>query len=645
MFPWEQSMDLWRGSFREFVRSAESGALAGDMTGQFVRIHHATPSPAEVRSWGNSLPVLARSLRGLDSADIGVQVIGTGASVAREPAATRDLGVATEYYLPLAGNRIDVLLCGADGQARPQALVVELKQWSSARLADEFETNVIVDGYGERLHPSQQALGYAEWLADYHGAFVERGVGANACAYLHEMPEDGARSLRDPRFESLLARAPLFTRATSAELCAHVAGTVGHGGGMRVLDTVTGAGFRPSRNVLQNLEEVLRADARWHLLDAQQQAYNAIFAEVKKLKARKGRAAILVRGGPGTGKSVIAVQLLADALRLGLNAAHSTGGKAFTTNLRGRFKGADKLFQWNMNLSRAPLQGLDLLLVDEAHRIRETSNTRWTKASHRADRPQVDELLDAAKVTVFFLDENQFVRPDEVGRTALVVERAASLGVPLRSYDLAAQFRCGGAVEYVQWIDALLGFGPAATQPWGERYRFALADAPDELERMVASSVESGEEARILAGFCWPWSEPNADGSLARDVRVGGWSMPWNRKRDEKKRYRPDNDPYTLWATTAEGREQVGCVYSAQGFEYPRVGVIWGHDLVRRGEEWVAQKAHSHDRFVKGSKDMCVLVRNAYRVLLTRGTLETRVLILDDETREHVRRSLARLQE
>lgn len=632
-------MDLWRGSFREFVRSAESGALAGDMTGQFVRIHASTPSPAEVRSWDNSLPKLAHALRALDTADVGVQVFG--ADAVREPGRSRDMGVATEYSLPLSGHRIDVMLCGKDAALRPTSLVVELKQWSKAELEDEFALNVLVDGR-ERLHPSQQALNYAEWLADYHDAFVSRGVAAAACAYLHEMPDAAAGALQDARFDDLITRAPLFVLRSADALRDHVGSLVGHGGGMKVLDLVTGAGFRPSRNVLQSLEAVLRADASWHLLDAQQEAYNAILAEVKRRAAKSGSSAVLVRGGPGTGKSVIAVQLLADALRLGMKAAHSTGGKAFTTNLRGRFKGADKLFLWNMGLAKAPFQGLDLLLVDEAHRIRKSSNMQWTKAAARSDRSQVDELLDASKVTVFLLDENQFVRPDEVGRSALIVERTATKGVPLRVYDLSAQFRCGGAVEYVQWVDGLLGFGPESTQSWGERYRFSMADEPEALVRLVADSVESGEEARIVAGFCWPWSLPRPDGTLVSDVAVGGWSMPWNRRRDEKKRYRPDNDPYTLWATTSAGREEVGCVYSAQGFEYPRVGVIWGKDLVWRGDRWVAQKEHSQDSKVRGSKEIQVLVRNAYRVLLTRATRETRVLILDEETREHVRERLPR---
>jgi hypothetical protein len=141
----------------------------------------------------------------------------------------------------------------------------------------------------------------------------------------------------------------------------------------------------------------------------------------------------LVRGGPGTGKTVIAVQLLADALREGFSAVHSTGGKAFTTAMRSKFAGASGLFVWNMSMRNATYQALDLLLVDEAHRIRETSDTRWTPRAQRAQRAQIDELLDASKVAVFFLDENQFMRPDEEGNSNLVREATGRLRIPLRS--------------------------------------------------------------------------------------------------------------------------------------------------------------------------------------------------------------------
>lgn len=639
-------MDLWSGSLSDFLRAAESGALPGDMTGQFVRIYQTPPSPGEVRSWSASIPHLASALRGLRAQDIGVRVGATGGvresapkSGPKQTGPSPDVGVTTEYHLPLSGQRLDVLLCGRNLVGVDQAIVVELKQCSSISLENEFTQNILMKG-AEYVHPSQQALDYADWLANYHTAFVEDGVAAGACSFLHNLKASDSEPLRDARFSDLLERSPLFAREDVDDLAQFAELSVGHGEGSRVLKRVTGGGFRPAHQVLDNLERVMQSDERWHLVGAQRQAYNAILAEVQRLKAKPGRSAILVRGGPGTGKTVIAVQLLADALRLDLRAAHVTGGKAFTTTLRGKFKGADRLFQWNMNMRQAPFQGLDLLLVDEAHRVRETSDFRWTKSSDRGRKSQAEELLDAAKVTVFLLDENQFVRPDEVGSTRLVVETTGRLGIPLRSYDLTTQFRCGGCAEYIAWVDRLLGFGDSSLGPWSNRYRLEVVDRPEDLDHLLDECDAHGERGRIVSGFCWKWSDPRQDDTLVEDVQIGAWRRPWNKKALDSKRYRPNEHPYALWAETPTGRTQIGCIYSAQGFEFARVGVIWGLDLVWRSGRWMAQTDQSFDRAVKHSESMLTLVRNAYRVLLTRGIKETRVLCLDAETRAHLEAAL-----
>jgi hypothetical protein len=643
-------VELWQGPLGEFVGDAEAGAIAGEMAGRFVTLHGSLPSPGEVRSWEFSLRALADALHDLRRRDVGVAVAGalattatgrpTGAAIAAERSAPT-IGIATEYHLPLSGKRIDVLLCGRDGLGGARALVVELKQWSDVTLEDEEATNVIVGGY-ELAHPCQQALDYAEWLQEYHSAFTAGDTTAFPLAYCHGLAAPGAARLRDGRFQTLLERSPLFVEGDADALSRHVAEGVGSGGGAGVLQDVTGGRFEPSKGVLETLEGVLLRDEQWHLLDTQRVAHDAVLAELRRLAARKGRSVVIVRGGPGTGKSVIAVQLLADALRLGLRAAHSTGGKAFTTALRSKFKRADRLFLWNMNLRNQKPESLDLLLIDEAHRVRTTSDILYTPKTKRTGKPQVEELIEAAKVSVFLLDENQYVRPDEIGTSDLVREAARRERARLREYDLAGQFRCGGCEEYIAWVDGLLGFGPVSPASWGSRYSFRLADNPEALTELLANAQGAGERARLVAGFCWKWSDSLGDGRLVPDVRVGEWAMPWNRKRDSKKRYRPDNDPYTLWAETDEGYGQVGCIYSAQGFEFDRVGVIWGPDLVWRSGAWVAQPASSHDLPVKRSGEaMLGLVRNAYRILLTRGAKETMLLCLDDETRRHVEQSSA----
>ena len=642
-------MDLWHGSVSEFVRQAESGALSGDMTGSFVKLHKYVPNPAEVRSWEHSLHALAEAVRPLAGMDLGV-ALGASASTSGPAAGAGGLGdgaatpaaVAVEYHLPLSGRRIDALFMGHDEAGQAGTVVVELKQWSNAALEDEHATNVLVDGV-EHVHPSEQALDYASWLAEYHSAFTAGDMVAASAAYCHNSTGDAESTLRDPRFNDLLRESPLFSSGQGNGLTDFVAAQVGQGGGVALLDRLFGATFQPSKRVMDSLEAVLEAREEWHLLDEQRLAYNAILAEVRRQRARVGRSAVIVRGAPGTGKTVVAVQLLAAALRLRWKAAHSTGGKAFTTALRSKFKGADDLFIWNMNTRKAPTQGLDLLLVDEAHRVRETSDTRWTPKIERGQRSQTEELMNAAKVTVFLLDENQFVRPDEVGSSEVIRAEAKRLKVRTKEFDLVTQFRCGGCLEYVGWVDWLLGFDGEKPEPWGTNYTLELVDSPEALEAIIPESRIAGETARLVAGFCWKWSDAPKSGELVADVVIGDWQRPWNEKPTGKQ-YKPADHPYTKWAETEAGEHQVGCIYSAQGFEFGRVGVIWGPDLVWRDDHWVAQKSESQDRPVKASKEMLTLVRNAYRVLLTRGLSGTRLLILDGETREHVEAALKEMQ-
>jgi hypothetical protein len=551
----------------------------------------------------------------------------------------RDIGVVLEYHLPYSGYRIDALLAGKTSAGANCATTLELKQWSDVQLADN-SLNLVING-AEYLHPSQQALDYSEHLCEIHSSFSENSITAASCSFCHNL-KDNDEILSGEQFRSLLAQSPLFKEGDEALLADFVEKSVGGGDGANLMNAFIEGHFKPNKKLLDVLDAVVREDERWHLLDEQRIAYNAIWGKVVKLKraGRGARAAVLVRGGPGTGKSVVATQLLADALRLGYTAVHSTGGYAFRTSLQAQFKGADKLFVWNLHMRNAPRQALDLLLVDEAHRIRKTSDTFYTPRVPRSTRSQVEELLDAAKVTVFLLDENQFVRPDEIGCSALVRSEAARLGVPLTEYDLATQFRCGGCSEYGAWVDSLLGFPAEDARDWGDRYSFSVVAAPSELEAVIPEAKGRGERARLVAGFCWPWSDPLHDGTLVHDVSVDGWSRPWNAKPGKKK-YRPEEHPYTLWAETEAGESQVGCIYSAQGFEFDRVGVIWGPDLVWRDNGWVAQREHSFDSPVKAkTANMQHLVRNAYRVLLTRGISETRVLILDQETKGHVEEML-----
>jgi hypothetical protein len=447
----------------------------------------------------------------------------------------------------------------------------------------------------------------------------------------------------DKRFDEILSESPPFSLEMIDEFQGYILRTIGHGDGRKLMDKVSQGRFHPNKKLIQTVFRTIEGDDRWNLIDEQLVAYNAIMAEVKKCVARyKGkdekdsRSVVMLTGGPGTGKSVIAIQLLADALRSKYTTAHSTGSKAFTTTLKGLFKGASRLFIWNMHTRNAAPMGLDLLIVDEAHRIRETSDTRFTPAAERNRKSQIQELIEASKVTVMLLDENQFVRPDEIGTPELIRTYCRDNGIVLKEFDLPTQFRCSGSTGYINWVDNILGYERKEIYDFRNEYMFKLVNSVEELEEEVYDHHKKGSSARLIAGFCWPWSDPLPDSSLVNDVEIDGWSKPWNRKRG-KGYYRPEEDPYTIWATQDQGVHEVGCIYSSQGFEFDHVGVIMGPDIVRRGDEWVFQKDSSFDRPVKAKNaDSVNLVKNAYRVLMTRGMLSCSLYVIDDETRDFI---------
>jgi DUF2075 family protein len=379
------------------------------------------------------------------------------------------------------------------------------------------------------------------------------------------------------------------------------------------------------------------------LLDEQLIAYDRVMTEAKAALATETGASVLIRGGPGTGKSVIALNLIAGLSALGHETHYATGSKAFTLALR-KIAGtrASQQFKYFNQYGGAPEGELDVLICDEAHRIRKTSANQYTKKEDRTDKPQIAELLDASKVSVFFVDDLQVVRPGEVGSADLVREASKDAERPLFEYELTAQFRCAGSEGFINWVTDVLEIRETANPMWNqdEEFDFQIIDSPEALMEKIAGKVEDGVTARVMAGFCWPWSNPLPDGTLEDDVVIGDFARPWN-ARSGKGRLAKGIPKENDWARDPGGIEQIGCVYTAQGFEFDYAGIIFGPDLVwREGQGWVGQKSESLVGMVKradSDEAFADLVKNTYRVLMTRGMKGCYVHFMDEETEAHFR--------
>jgi hypothetical protein len=396
----------------------------------------------------------------------------------------------------------------------------------------------------------------------------------------------------------------------------------------------------PAVQLLQVAAAEIRDRGQFVLLDEQRLAFNVVLHATEAARAGDSKTVVIVSGGPGSGKSVIALSLLGELARRGWPVLHATGSRSFTQTLR-RVVGQGSphiknLFKYFNQFIDADPDGVDVLICDEAHQIRETSMSRYTPARLRSDRPQIDELMSAARVPVFLLDEHQAVRPGEIGTVEVIRRHAAAKGLAVQQVQLDAQFRGGGSRKYEDWVLGLLGLDGKQPVAWtgDDHFEVSVAGSPYELEAMLRDRLDAGYGARMTAGFCWRWSDPRPDGSLVPDVVIGNWSRPWNLRGDRAVGGAP---PAALWATDPAGFGQIGCIYTAQGFEYDWNGVIIGPDLVRRDGHWVAVRDANKDPELRNrakvtDHEFGRLVRNVYKVLLTRGMAGTVIYSPDPET-------------
>lgn len=620
-------MRLYAGTSREFIQDTTHNRIAERLKGAFKSHFHYEPPRSEVNAWRNSLRALSQVF---------------------SEARLDDHGVMLEYQLPLTSKRLDCLVTGHTAAMAGSAVIVELKQWEHCEAADADELMVSTHlGGGNRhvLHPSAQAAQYRRYLVDLHEAFHgDQALDLAACAYLHNYLTPTDDPLLDPRFNDVRAKAPLFGAEAVPALIEFLGERLEAGRGMEVLERVERSRLRPSKRLLDHVKGVIAREPRFVLLDEQQVVFQRVLAAVRQGLERHRKQIFLVHGGPGTGKSVLAINLMSELSGLGRNAQYATGSKAFTQTLRKIVgpRAAQQMKYFN-TYGQADPESVDVLICDEAHRIRENSHNQYTPKAKRSEKEQIQELLDASRTCVFFIDDRQVVRPGEVGSSELVRAFAEKNGCELHEHQLEAQFRCSGSDAFIQWVDHTLAIQETATPIWYQReepFELRIFGSPAEMEEAIRARVAEGHSARVTAGFCWPWSsDTGPDGSLVEDVVIGDYRRPWN-ARPELKGLKKGIPPAELWAFDPAGLDQVGCVYTAQGFEFDYAGVIWGSDLAfdPDANTWVGHPRNSKDTMVSRSKERFLdLVKNTYRVLLTRGLKGCYLCFTDKATERFVR--------
>jgi DUF2075 family protein len=566
------------------------------------------------------------------------------AKVLRDEDMPSDMGVGIEYGIPQTAKRIDFVLSGRDADDRPHLIVVELKQWSTAKLSDK-DGLVIAQRGGTRetegAHPCYQAWSYAALLEGFNEAVYDGNVALRPCAYLHNYIEDGI--INHKHYGPYIEKAPLFLRGEDERqrLRDFIKQHVKRGDNAELLFKVDSGRIRPSKMLADSLARMLKGNQEFVLVDDQKVAYETALALARCARS-DAKQVVIVKGGPGTGKSVVAINLLVALTKLGLLTKYVSKNAAPRSVYKERLRGNEKqrvidsLFSGSGAFVETAPNTFDALIVDEAHRL-----NRFSGLYGNLGENQVKEVIDSSKCTVLFVDDDQMVTLADIGHSAELERWGKELGAEVTHLELASQFRCNGSDGYLAWLDGTLGIRETANADFDpDAFDFRVVDSPTELHALIAEKNAINNKSRIVAGYCWDWiskKDPKSFDIVLPDFK---YAKQWNLDKDG-----------SLWLIAPESIDQVGCIHTCQGLELDYVGVIVGTDMVARNGKLVTVPANRsrQDRSIRGYKRLLAidpeetnkkldrLIRNTYRTLLTRGMKGCYVFFVDARTGDYFR--------
>jgi uncharacterized protein len=619
-------MIVYSATKRQFCETVRQNLIGQTIQHAFRQHLGYSPSTSEAQAFQNSLNYVGNMLH--------------------SPLIPDDSGVGIEYKIPQSSKRIDFVVTGLNENGSPVAIVIELKQWTDVEITSKDAIVRTWLGGSEREvpHPSYQAWSYAQFMTDFNEYVEHFRVRLEPCAYLHNCHD--ASSVRNPFYQAHLDKAPVFLGDESHDLEAFIARHVRKGDSGDLLYRIDKGKIRPSKGLTDHLSSLLQGNREFIMIDEQKVVYEAAIFLASRATASQKKV-LIVRGGPGTGKSVVAVNLLVELLSRGKLAQYVTRNSAPRDVYRSKLAGTmnrtriDSLFKNPGFYIDCNSGELDVLIVDEAHRLTEKSGLYMVDGEN-----QIKELIHASKLAVFFIDEDQRVTIHDIGTGDEIVRWADHYGAEVTELELPSQFRCNGESGYIAWLDQLLQIRPTAnTTLDGLQYDFQVFKNPTELRQAILQKNDAGSRARLVAGYCWNWiskKNPRLNDICFEEY---GFAMPWNL-----------HDDGSLWLLKKGSENQIGCIHTCQGLELDYVGVIFGPDFkVRRGvvETNVGGRAQT-DRSIRGIKKMMkndpvratkladMVIKNTYRTLMTRGMKGCYVWAADFETNEWLRECVMR---
>ncbi|MCM3790340.1 DUF2075 domain-containing protein [Domibacillus indicus] len=575
-------------------------------------------SSSELRSWENSLPQMAKVLR---EADL-----------------QKDTHVLLEYKLPSSEKRIDFLVTGQDEKGNKNAVIIELKQWQKSKVAegDGIVRTFLGGRERETVHPAYQAASYKRYLQNFNESlYSSSSIQLHSCAYLHNyIAARNEEPLLDERYKDYINDSPLYFQFDDRELAQKIGQCVAQGNGREIAETIENGKIRPSKKLVETVSSLIEGNEEFILLDEQKVAYEKVISKYNEFKNQTDQKhVILIKGGPGTGKSVIGLNLMSYMLKNRAYVEYITPNQAFREVLRKKLIGTSgrmevrDLFKGSASYVDAPENYFDVLICDEAHRLKEHGHMKKKIEGEN----QATQIIRSSKISVFFIDDFQQISRKDIGSLELLKKEAERFGAEAHIVELESQYRCAGSGNYIAWLESIFNENDHSISLEGD-FEFKVVSNPHELKEEIVDK----RGGRLLAGYAWDWTKNTKGAELPTDVVIEehNFALPWN-------------DPNRIdWAIHPDCASQIGCIHTVQGLEMNYVGVIIGKDLgydeetksliVRRDE--FKDKGAKPAKPKKGQPDSLEnLVRNTYKTLMTRGMKGCYVYCSDKELEKYIR--------
>lgn len=572
---------------------------------------------SEINSWANSLQFMDRVLN--------------------DDVIPEDAGISIEYHIPRSSKRIDFIITGLDLEKRESVVIIELKQWQKAEITDRdaIVTTRFKHGEKETTHPSYQAYSYKRLLEDYNQTVEEENIKLFPCAYLHNYEKDDV--ILNDFYKEYIDQAPLFLKDDALKLREFIKSHVRHGDKSKIMYRIDHGRIRPSKNLADQLSSMLSGNAEFTMIDDQKIVFeNAI--KLARVSSEMNKNVLIVQGGPGTGKTVVAINLLVEFTNKQLVTQYITRNSAprevYEAKLTGSFKKShiSNMFSGSGSFHKLDSNLYDVLIVDEAHRL----NAKSGMFSHLGEN-QVKEIIKSSKFSVFFTDEDQKVTLKDIGDKEEIRKYARNLGASVTELELESQFRCNGSDGYLAWLDNILQIHETANNTLENHgYDFKIFSDPKKLHEMIIEKNKGRNKSRMVAGYCWKWVSKKKP--ELKDIQIGDYKATWNLDRDGQ-----------AWIIQPNSVTEVGCIHTCQGLEVDYVGVIIGPDfVVRNGKVVTIPEARaSTDKSIHGWKTLIkndpegtkkrldAIIKNTYRTLMTRGMKGCYVYFTDKETEDY----------